>query len=376
MPRFAKMLSEGMKERGHQVKMVSPKPFFFRLPIYRNWRKWMAYIDQYILFPRFVKKQLGQYTGNTLFVFTDQALGPWVPLVSGLPHVIHCHDFLAQQSALGEIPENKTGWTGKQYQAYIRRGYLQGRNFISVSKNTQAELHRFLTVPALKSEVVYNGLNQNFNNGSTVEARALLSKQLNLDLSYGYLLHVGGNQWYKNRKGVIEIYEAWRSHNNIKIPLLMIGKEPSGDLLELTQQSIFKTDIHWFSNMNDEQVRLCYTGGLVFIFPSLAEGFGWPIAEAMASGCPVITTNLAPMTEVAGDAAFLIERRPNGKDSAKAWAGESAAILNQVVQLTAVEREAAIYRGIENSKRFNSKNALDSIEAIYTKVLELSQNKQ
>ena len=62
--------------------------------------------------------------------------------------------------------------------------------------------------------------------------------------------------------------------------------------------------------MPDDLVKMAYVGASLFLFPSLAEGFGWPIAEAMASGCPVITTNKRPMTEVTKGTGRLIEKMP------------------------------------------------------------------
>jgi hypothetical protein len=208
MPRFAMMLEKGMKERGHHVSAWAPQPKFFRLAVPGKFKKWMGYIDQYLVFPLQIKSRIRKGQKNTLYVFTDNALGPWVPLVAQLPHVIHCHDFLAQRSGLGEIPENITGWTGRKYQQFIRRGYSKGENFISVSLKTREDLHRFLNRIPARSEMVYNGLNRSFEPKPLAETRALLSSKFDIDLSAGFLLHVGGNLWYKNRLGVIEIYEC------------------------------------------------------------------------------------------------------------------------------------------------------------------------
>ena len=352
------------------MQVWSPKPYFFKLPFKRSLRKWLGYLDQYVVFPMNVKRLLaGVDTANTLFVFTDQALGPWVPLVARYPHVIHCHDFLAQRSAQDEVPENKSSATGKQYQAYIRRGFRKGKYFISVSENTRRELHRFLGTSPERSEVVYNGLNRAFKPGNPAAARIELSHQLNIDLTRGYVLHVGGNQWYKNRLGVVEIYEAWRSTYKVALPLIMVGKKPPPTLQDYCEQLTSGKEIYWLSEMTDEQVKLAYIGASVFLFPSLAEGFGWPIAEAMASGCPVITTDEAPMTEVADGAAFLVPRRPIANDPAFQWAKNSAQVLDQVVNLTGTERELVINNGIRNAERFDSATTLDRIEALYKEML-------
>ncbi|MEO6639328.1 MAG: glycosyltransferase [Ferruginibacter sp.] len=370
MPKFASMLSEGMAKRGHTIEVWSPQSFFFRLPLAKSFRKWLGYLDQYLVFPIGVKLRFMRGKGEKLFVFSDQALGPWVHLVAKSPHVIHCHDFLAQRSALGEIPQNKVTWTGKRYQAYIRKGFRQGKNFISVSQNTKNDLHRFLTTTPQISEVVYNGLNQSFNPGDSAGARILLTRQCGVELTSGYLLHVGGNQWYKNRKGIVEIYNALRLNNSTSLPLLLIGKNPDAELSEMIASSNFKDDIHCLSNINDDTIKQAYIGASIFLFPSLAEGFGWPIAEAMASGCLVVTTNEAPMTEVAGDAAFLIPPRPPGKETAKAWAQEAAEVVAGAIRLSETERMSAVNAGLENAKRFNTQQSLENIEAIYKDILQ------
>lgn len=368
MQRFARMLTDGMKQRGHTVELWSPQARLLQLPSVPAMRKWLAYIDQYIVFPREVRARLKNCSPDTLFVLTDNALGPYLPIVANRPHVIHCHDFLAQRSALGEIPENPTSWTGRNYQAYIRRGYSMGKRFIPISQKTKEDLSRMLSAPPLTSEVVYNGLNQPFTPSDPGVARTVLSKKFGIDLSAGYLLHVGGNIWYKNRLGVLEIYDAWRSTDQRDLPLLMIGEAPDALLLTKHAASAFKTDIHFLSGVDDEYVRLAYVGASVFLFPSLAEGFGWPIAEAMASGCPVITTNEAPMTEVAGKAGFLIPRRPNNPASVNNWAKEAARVVGKILNLSPEEHKTVVEWGLKNSERFNPEKALDRFEQLYKKI--------
>ena len=130
MPLFANMIEQGMKARGHTVEVWSPSPLFYHLPAPKSMKKWLGYVDQYVLFPLRIRMRLRQLPDDTLFVFADQALGPWVPLLKDRPHVIHCHDFLALRSALGHYSQNPTSFTGRLYQAFIRRGFSQGKNFI------------------------------------------------------------------------------------------------------------------------------------------------------------------------------------------------------------------------------------------------------
>lgn len=368
MPRFKDMLLNGFRERGHIVEVYTAEARFFNLPVPSSLKKWMGYIDQFILFPSKVKKLIKNNESDTLYVFTDHALGMWVPIVKNLPHVIICHDFLAQQSALGTIPQNPTGWSGRIYQRLIRNGYSKGKNFISVSKKTQQDLHNFLSRKPQISEVIYNGLNQKFEPTNDTYARTLIGKKIGLDLTRGYILHVGGNQWYKNRIGVVEIYDEWRRSFNGDLPLLLIGFDASEALKDRINRSPYRGNIYILANPENEFVKLAYSGASLLLFPSIAEGFGWPIAEAMASGCPVITTGCAPMTEVGGDAAIYIGVKPIDETEVGQWAKESAILLNSLLCMPHEERLQIIAKGLNNAKRFSSGDALNQMENLFKKI--------
>jgi glycosyltransferase involved in cell wall biosynthesis len=369
MPRYATMLKEGMVNRGHTVQIWTAKARFYRLPFTGSLKKWLGYIDQYALFPLEVKWKLIKCPKDTLFVFADQALGPWVPLVSDRPHVVHCHDFLALKSALGTVPENPTSSTGKIYQNFIRKGFSKGKNFISISKNTQENLHVLHQGEIAISDVCYNGLNRHFESLDSELSRTILGNHLQQDLSKGYVLHVGGNQYYKNRKGVIAIYSAWRSSSELNLPLLLVGAAPSAELEKVFQKALYKSDIHFVKGLSDDFINTAYSGASCLLFPSLDEGFGWPIAEAMACGCPVITTDVAPMTEVAGQAGFLISRRPMSPELANEWAFEGAQKLSKVMELTVKDKQSIINEGFNQVKKFNAATSLYKIEQFYQLVL-------
>ena len=368
MDNFTGMLSAGMRERGHDVQVWCPKPTLSRLSTGRSIRKWLGYLDQYVLFPATIQRRLRKCKDDTLFVFTDQALGPWVPFVRNRRHVVHCHDFLALQSALGTIADHPTRWTGKIYQKYIKQGFSKARNFITVSKNTSQHLRDFHPEVLIRNEIVYNGLNPNFFQVDRLDARLYTYLNSNIDVMDGYIMHVGGNQWYKNRVGVIEIYSAWRLVSAMELPLLLIGEAPSAELVDLVSRSKYKADIHFCIGKNDEFLRNAYSGASLLLFPSHAEGFGWPIAEAMACGCPVITTNVAPMTEVGGNAALYIDKRPFRAVEVPYWAYNVAELIETLVNSSAETLADIVNAGKENVKRFDLDQALDTIEQIYLKV--------
>jgi glycosyltransferase involved in cell wall biosynthesis len=306
---------------------------------------------------------------DTIFVFADQALGPWVPLVHKRPQVIHCHDFLALASALDLVPENPTSFTGKVYQKFIQKGFSKGHHFISVSNKTQDDLTKYHLGEITSSEVCYNGLNRVFERLDQNQSRKIMGDYLHMNLSDGYIMHIGGNQYYKNRIGVLEIYEQFRLNNPVSIPLLMIGANPPNNLMKKYQDSKFKEDIHFILNLGDEFINQAYSGATCLLFPSIDEGFGWPIAEAMASGCIVITTNTAPMSEVNGEANDYSIPRKTPLIPANEWAEICAKNISKVVYLSENKREKIVQVGLKSASRFDLKNSLDKIETIYHNIV-------
>jgi glycosyltransferase involved in cell wall biosynthesis len=105
-----------------------------------------------------------------------------------------------------------------------------------------------------------------------------------------------------------------------------------------------------------------YSGAELLLFPSLEEGFGWPIIEAQACGCPVLTTGKDPMMEVGGNAAFYIA------DPTDAEAG-AAAVEKLLAQKESV-RTAVVRAGRENAARFSTERMIREYEAIYREVVE------
>lgn len=370
MDRFTELLANGMRARGHDIRIWHPVPLFASLPAGKQVKKWLGYLDQFILFPFAVRTRMMKCKNECLYVFTDQALGPWVPLVRHKKHIIHCHDFLALQSACGLIPENVTSWSGRIYQAFIRRGFTAGKNFISVSKKTNKHLHTYINKATTRTEVVYNGLDDSYRPTDRLAAREYMIQETGLNLARGYIMHVGGNQWYKNRRGVVEIYNAWKLRTNSVLPLLLIGEGPSDDLFEEVYGSKYRNDIYFLSGRSDEFILNAYSGASLLLFPSLAEGFGWPIAEAMACGCQVVTTNQAPMTEVGANAAFYIDRRPLKSLEVPYWAHAAADLMQEIISAPESVRKMSVNAGLRNAERFNVRTALDKIEKIYLEVLE------
>lgn len=373
MPRYANMLVQAYRTRGHDVAVWTATAQTRRWLEGTRWAKWAGYVDQYLLFPRQVRKKLREQSADTLYVFCDQALGPWVPLVRHLPHVVHAHDLLALRSALGLIPENPTPASGRIYQRYIRQGFRQARHFIAVSGRTRADLQEHAGIPLDHIDVVYNGLNQVFEPVPPDVARPLLTQAGLPESERGFLLHVGGSQWYKNTVGVLKLYHHYLLNQpackgEAPLPLVMVCPPPAGQIAQALAELPAGADVRFVKGLDSPTLKAAYAMARVFLFPSLAEGFGWPIVEAQACGTVVLTTDDAPMNEIGGPATCYL-RRLTTAESVDAWASDGARQLASMLAWTPEQRQARVQQGLEWAKRFEADHAIEGYLAVYRKVL-------
>lgn len=371
---FVQSLARALGERGHRVEVRQPKARMRSLIVDGTLAKWAGYVDQYLLFPIELRAAMRSDPEDTLYVFCDQALGPWLPAAAHRPHVVHCLDLLALRSALGDIAENPTSLTGRLYQRYIRRGFRQARHFISISEHTRVDLHRFGGVTPITSEVVYLDLNHPYQPVENDDAlRTLRARGLPAD-ARRCVLHVGGGQWYKNTTGVVRIYAAFAAAAigaGEPVPPLWIVGPPPGEALTAALVGIAApAEVRFFSGLDADALEALYSHAVALLFPSLAEGFGWPIVEAMACGCPVITTGETPMTEVGGDEAIYLPRLRIG-DDIDAWALAGATVLRDVIRRPEAERRRAADAGRRRAARFAGAAAIDRYLSIYQRVLAL-----
>ena len=368
MPRFANMLHDAYTARGIEVRKWAPRAVFRKGFRGELAGKWAGYIDQYILFPLWVRRQLKHTPADTLFVFCDQALGPWVPLVAARPHVVHAHDLLALRSALGDIKENPTSLTGRIYQRFIRRGARHGRHFIAISNKTRDDLHRFMGVNPAISEVVYNGLNFPYSRLPPETARATLTAAGMPVDSRGMLMHIGGAQWYKNLPGVIALYARYAAAHAEPLPLWCVSPPARGKVLEALRAVPAAGRVLFFQNVENRTLQALYSQAHALLFPSLEEGFGWPLIEAAACGCPVLTTDRPPMSEIAGPRALYAPRLQPEQDLQQ-WAADAATVLDELLSRSATQRNADAQQAAQWAERFDTGRTIDRYLEIYQRVI-------
>lgn len=353
MLRYPEWLRRGISALGHQVEIVHPPVVFGKLLKVRGGlSKWIGYLDKYLVFPRVLP---GRAKGFDLVHICDHSNSMYLKATGKVPVVITAHDLLAVRSGLGEIPQNRTGRTGQMLQRWILRGLAGAKHVISVSEKTKLDLLALIqTRPEVT--VIYHSLNWKFEQAAEDEIAAA-RKACGLAEGEEYLLHVGGNQWYKNRVGVLQIFAELKKHLRFQhVKLVLAGKPWTPAMRELKVDGAIER-----VSPSNEEIRALYSGAMAFLFPSLEEGFGWPILEAQACGAPVITSNRAPMTEVASDAALLIDP-----------ADPVTAAQKIVAQLEANPQLLAQLRagGFENLKRFGEEDVMRQYAAAYERAAQ------
>jgi glycosyltransferase involved in cell wall biosynthesis len=283
---------------------------------------------------------------------------------------VHCHDLLALRSALGLVPENPTRWSGRLYQRWIYRGLRRARHFISISEASRADLHRHAGVRPALSAVVPNGLNHPYRRIDAREARARLAAAgLPAPPAAGLLLHVGGGQWYKNTAGVVALYGALARQPGAPRPALwMVSPPPDAAVRAQLAALPAHAEVRFLHALPAPLLEALYSLADALLFPSLAEGFGWPIAEALACGCPVLTTGEAPMNEVGGMHAHYLPRLA-GAAQLPLWAEQGAQRLAALLQRPAEQRARAALAAMAWARRYDAGAALDAMLALYAEVL-------
>ena len=347
------MMLDGLKAAGWPAELVRPRPFLGRFRLAGAFvGKWLAYVDKFVFFRRTLARKLRERPA--LVHVCDHSNAMYAEAIPNLPVVVTCHDLLAVRGALGEATDCPASVTGKFLQRWIVRGLESSSAVACVSCATLADAKRLVRQndghPAL--EQITRGLNYPYRVLPTDEVRARLAKFPALADGTPFVLHVGSNLRRKNREGVLRIFARCRDQWN---GLLVLAGDPLSPSLRSLGHEIGVTDrIVEIPSADSETLEALYNRATALLFPSTFEGFGWPIAEAHACGCPVLCLDRAPMSEVAGDAGLV--------HSVDDEAGFAADLL----RLTDPEERARwSAKALENAKRFSTARMISEYIALY-----------
>ena len=222
-----------------------------------------------------------------------------LPLRRVCPYVLTIHDVMSRA-----VPDvvGRDSKKARMLQAVSR--YAASR-IITVSEHSKRDICRYLGVAAERVEVIPEAADASFH---VVEDRTIVDTAIRrYGLDAPYLLYVGGFDRRKNVDALIRAYAQTTGRH--KAPLVLVGAsdEQSARLHATAESNGIGNRVRSIGYVPDHDLALIYNGASAFIYPSLYEGFGLPVIEAMACGAPVLTSNRASLPEVVGDAALMFD---------------------------------------------------------------------
>jgi glycosyltransferase involved in cell wall biosynthesis len=286
----------------------------------------------------------------------------WLPRALPCPYVVTVHDVLEHMSRT----RDHSGVRRLLHFQLTRRVLLGATRVFAVSKFTKSELEKLFSIPARKTEVVYNAIDERFMHGHASEAdRELIAQRY--QVTYPFVLYAGRISPHKNLVRIIEAFSALRTEleKDDKYPdlkLIIIGDELSKnpDLRRTVIKSGVQNDVRFLGFVPIEVLRILYDLAKVFVFPSLYEGFGLPPLEAMVHGTPVVTSNTSSLPEVVGNAAVLV----NPENVFEIMRALHRVLVDQPL------REKMKRRSLEQSKRFSWESSAKRVLQVYQEVAQ------
>ncbi len=269
---------------------------------------------------------------------------------TGVKTVVTIHDLIYLR-----YPEYYPAIDRNIYDRKFRHSCRIANRIHAISEQTRNDLIRFFAVPGDKIKVIYQAINPIFFEPASELIRGLVLEKYQLPEKF--LLNVGTVEPRKNLLALLEGMVA----ANIEVPLFVVGKPTS---YQLQVQSYIETHqekltVSFLTEVTDLELVALYQLAEVMIYPSVFEGFGLPVAEALASGCPVITSSTSSLPEVGDDAALLVN---------PAIPAEIGAAIHAVLSRADLRR-SMIEKGKIHAKEFTPENFATQLKQLYNSLL-------
>lgn len=280
---------------------------------------------------------------NQLYRGADVVLAPsFLEFKRGLslPQITVIHDMTTFL-----FPEQRGEEISKRLSDQTLLALKESAKVIAISKSTRKDITKLTPTSSDKTAVIYPGLTL------FPAMSSELSKTYNLKPK-NYILFVGTIEPRKNLKNLVAAFELLPEKLQSKYPLVVAGQKGWNALgVEKDKR------IQYLGRVSDEKLAKLYSAAAVFVYPSLYEGFGLPVLEAMAAGTPVVTSNRSSLPEAAGIAAVLIN-----PDNPKSIAEGLESVL-----MGKISRAQMVKAGREQAKKF-------SWEKSATEILKVLEN--
>ncbi len=226
---------------------------------------------------------------------------------------------------------------------------------ITVSESSKRDILRYFDIDPEKITVIPNAYDERF--GIEPIEEDVVRVRERYQLHDEFVLYAGNVKPHKNLERLIDAFQIVRSRGLDRLKLVLIGDDISkyASLRRAVHQHQLHKYVRFLGYLPEETLAVLYRLAGVFVFPSLYEGFGLPPLEAMASGTPVVTSNVSSLPEVAGDAAVLVD--PYDAD----------AIADGIFRVLTDERlrRDLRQRGLARARQFSWEQSVKRVHDIY-----------
>ena len=242
----------------------------------------------------------------------------------------------------------------------LKSNFKKADKIIADSNNTKKDLIQHFQIKPQKITVIYGAANKNFK---PIKNRKILNKvEKKYYLPQQFILYVGT---LEPRKNIVRLLKAYASvSEKIKINLVIAGKKgwKYTEIFETYHKLKLNDKVIFTGYLERQDLPAIYNLAKLFVYPSLYEGFGLPPLEAMACGCPVITSNTSSLPEVVGSAGIMIN--PYSVDG----------LTNTIKQILINKdlRKILTKKGLKQAKKFSWEKAARETLKVYEKLMNKS----
>ena len=317
---------------------------------------------RFIAYPRLIKAAVGADVYHVL----DHSHANLALVPPAAKTVMTCHDIIPMLAAKRLIPIPPAGFSHYAFPLHVRC-MKRCHTIIAISESTKRNLVEVAGLPEEQIDVVYYGVNHAFaplpdkDSAVSVEERQGILRKHSIPADALILFHVGTATRYKNTPAILHALKALKEDPLVgkRVYFLRVGADFFDDEKTLIESlGVGDRVRHAGKIFDDALLAAYYRTGDVFIFPSIWEGFGWPPLEAMACGTPVVTSDVASLPEVVGDAGITVAPQ------------DHAALIEALRSILSNDdrRQTLREKSLRRARRFTWDECARGTQAVYEKV--------
>ncbi len=294
------------------------------------------YLTLWLYYPAIAKRQKADINH-----ILDHSISHLIGSLEPEKTIITCHDLIGL-----EIPDSIPFWKRRIFWGNIIRNMSKAHKIITVSQHTKNDILKYSSCKSNDIVVIYEGVSTKFRQieKDKIEERFKFRKPA--------ILHVGHDNFYKNVEGLIKAISLLRK----EVLLVKVGSISKNQLGLLRK---LKIDFVQFMGLPEEELIQIYNAADLLVYPSWHEGFGFPVLEAMACGCPVVCSNTGALPEVASDAAIMVSP------------GDISGIVVAIERIQGSQglKQQLCEKGLKQAQKFSwEKTAMETAD-VYRKII-------